>query len=581
MFKKLMGEILKLIQSLKNSSKRFPETLLVAIGIVTLGIILNHTNYNDTQVIENLRKILMTLILGLPLFSAVKLLIERFKLKLSFRLGIDLISALFLAVFDYFIPETYYSDFIVKYVLLNISFYLIFSLVPYFLSRVNYSRYVLKLVTNFFITILFSMVIYGGISAIIFTVEKLFELNFNSDIYLDIYITVAGLFAITHFLGNLPQIEQDIEDDYFPPVWRILFIYIVLPLLSMYTVILYAYFIRLLILREFPINILGHLVVWYGLISVFILFFINRIKSSNLYAEKFYRFFPIVIMLPLAMLFMAIGSRIIDFGITPPRYFVVISGLWILGNMLYIFFSKSFKSSVLVITAVIVLLASAYGPQSAFNLSLSNQNNRFETLLNDYKMLENHKIIPNKNLTSEEQLKINEFVQYFERNHNFESVRVLPEDFTYDQMKEVFGFDYFYYYYHEDKNDVNYYLNKDMMILNVSGYDYLADVFIDINMDSRVEDDHLKAIYQFNDKKMSISIEGEKLAEIDMKQFFKDFDERRGGIQPRTIEEMTNTFEFDKATIKFITMNLSYSISASGDTFEYGSTYFKMLVKVK
>ena len=139
-----------------------------------------------------------------------------------------------------------------------------------------------------------------------------FELNIDNDIYFDVFIIVAGLFSVTHFLGHVLETDILIDEKYYPPVLKVLFVYIIIPLISIYTLILYAYFVRLIILREFPINILGHLVVWYGLISVILLFFINRIKSVNAYTEKFYKFFPVAIMLPLAMLFAAVVNRIAD-----------------------------------------------------------------------------------------------------------------------------------------------------------------------------------------------------------------------------------------------------------------------------
>ena len=140
--------------------------------------------------------------------------------------------------------------------------------------------------------------------------------------------------------------------------------------------------------------------------------------------------------------------------------------------MIYIFFSKSFKSSILVITAIAVLIGSAYGPQSAFNLSLNNQINRFESLLYGHSMLVDEEIVPRIDLSDEQKMEITEFIQYFERNHSFEDIEFLPSDFEYKQMEDVFGFEHTYYYPKMDDN-INYFYNRESTILNISEYDYI------------------------------------------------------------------------------------------------------------
>ncbi len=580
MLKKIMKQVFMLSKILKKSSRRFPETLLVVLGVVIVGIILNHTDYNQIETMESLRKMLLALILGIPMYSAGKLIVEKFNLTVLYRILMDAGFTIFLVIYYYMMPKDINGEFMIKFMLLNTSFYLLFSLVPYLFKRENYSRYVLNIITNLFITLLFSLVLYLGINAIVFTVEQLFELDFDNDIYFDMFIIIAGLFSVTHFLGSVLPIGKDIDSEYYPPVWKILFIYIVAPLLSIYTVILYAYFVRLLVIKEFPINMLGHLVVWYGLISVIILFFINRIRLDSIYTKAFYKYFPVAIMLPLAMLFTAIGSRIADFGLTPSRYFVVISGLWVVGSMIYIFFSKSLKSTVLVISAIAVLLISAYGPQSAFSLSANNQNNRFESLLMELSMLENDNIVPRSDLSDEGKKEINEFIRYFDRDHSFDDVRVLPEGFEYKDMKETFGFEHSYYY-PRTKSDISYFYDEDSLIVDISSYDYLVDINLDIREDFISENEEILVEFDENDKLLIIFINDDEVAKIDMIQFIEDFDSRQNRKQPQSIDDVTVKMDFEKIQLNFIINNLFYEPTDEDVDIDYGSMKFKMLIKIK
>jgi len=580
MFKKFKVQVKILIESLKKSSKRFPETLILAVAVVVTGIIANHTDYQYVEKLDTLEKILLALVIGLPLFSFIKLIVEKYEFKLSLRIVIDLIIAGCLVLYYLIIPETINGEFMIKYFMISACLYLIFTLVPYYYKREKYPQYILKLGINLFITLLYSLVLYLGIIAIIFTVEKLFELSINNDIYFDVFIMIAGLFSVTYFLGNVPKIDWELEDDYYPQVLKILFLYIVSPLMSVYTLILYSYFIRILIMREFPINILSNLVVWYGLLGVMLMFFIRKIKDSNEFTKKFYKYFPIAIMIPILMMFTAIGSRILDFGITPPRYLVVITGLWILINMVYILRDKNYKSSIAVILAIIVLVVSSYGPVSAFNLSERNQNNRFESLLTELNMLDNGNIIPRMDLDDNQEKYINEFVQYFERNHSFEDARVLPEGFEIKDMKDVFGFEYTYYYPMMVK-DKSYFYEHEPIMVEIVGYDYLLDVNLNVNDEFVSETEEVAIKYNAVNRVLDVISSGKKVASVDIFKFMEDYDESRNGLEPTSLDDVTVVMEFDKVELVFILESLYYQYRDNTDEVEYGYLNFKMLIKLK
>jgi len=85
-------------------------------------------------------------------------------------------------------------------------------------------------------------------------------------------------------------------------------------------------------------------------------------------------------MVPLVMMFLAIFKRIFDYSITPPRYFVVVLGIWLFFSMSYILFSKKFNSKAFPLLAISLILLSVYGPKSSFTVSKKLQENRFVSL---------------------------------------------------------------------------------------------------------------------------------------------------------------------------------------------------------
>jgi len=584
MIKHLKTLIKGLIRSLNRSTRRFPETLVMAAGFVIVGIMLNRMEYDvSPEYLLNqarLNRWLITFILGAPLFALGKLILERLGVSLKKRLLVDGAIVAFLLVFYQTVPEELYQEFMLKYFLLNLAVYLGFLAAPYFYQRENFSRYSLQVLTQFFITVFFSAVLYGGLNGIIFTLDQLFELNLNHRIYLDVYLITVGFFAVPHFLGNLKGIDEEMDPGYYPQVWAVLFSYIVVPLLSIYTAILYAYFIRLVILREFPINILTHLVVWYGIIGVVVLFFVEKLRERNDYLKRFYQIFPKAILLPLGMLFTAIFSRIADYGFTPARYFVVITGSWILLSMLYMGFTKKTRYTFVVLGAMVVILVSAYGPVSAFNLSFNNQLHRFETLLVKTGMLAEGEIQRNPELPVEDQREINEFLRYFDNNHDQRTLYFLPEEFNYyEDSEEVFGFRYEYYYpdKFEDTGMIEYYsFDRFDLVMPVTGRDVFAELNLEFSQDMTVSGDEMRFEYDSGTRDLALVYKDDLLGVVNMVDFVTDYDEDRGGTPPATTAEATVTFDFPEARVEFFIKNIFYN-PADEEGMKYGGHFNGLL----
>ncbi len=549
---------------------------MVSVSIVIIAILLNHMESINSELEDILYKVLLSLALGLPLFATIKLYFERFKNKISRRYVVDIAVLGFLLVYYLFIPKEPDQVFMFRYLTLSASLYLVFTLVPYFLKRKNYSLYVMNLITRFFITCLYSLVLFLGIIATIFTVEQLFDLTISSKIYMDIFILVAGLFAVPYFLGNIPTYDEDMKIINYPKVLRTLFLYIILPLISIYTVILYAYFAKMILTWEWPRGLVGNLVLWYGIISTISLFFVRSLGDENKWAKHFSKYFPMVILIPLGIMFFAIAIRVNEYGITIPRYGVIISGLWILGNMVYGIFSKHYKSIIVVISATVILLISAYGPLSGISVSIWSQNNRFESLLEEYGMLNGDEIIkPSQKLSEEEEKAISEILRYFEYNHELKDIRVLPQDFDLEQMKDVFGFEYVNYI--RDMEYINYYFSERASLFDISEYDYVAD--LERGIDSRSGDMHV--LYSEVSKEFEILLKDEKVYEVNMEDLAGQYHLMRQGKQPEKIEDIMIMDGNEKVSITFMFYNLNGENIKGTDTMTLGYLESRIYIKIK
>lgn len=573
---KIIERLRKTITSLKMSFQRFPEVAFVSILIAGIGITLNHQSSFNSETVEMLEKTISTLVIMVPLASYGKLIYEK-NIHFKWRIILDVMAIVIGVLFYFSIPEDFNQQFAIQSVSLFLSFTFILTLIHHY-KKGNYSIYVLELMSSFFITMLFSLVLFLGITSMLFTVEQLFELSLNEELYLDVFISIATLFSVTYFFARLPKPDDEMELFMYPKVLKGLINYIIIPLLTVYTGILYLYFVRIVLLKMFPINLLSHLVMWYALISVIVLFFINKIKDENKIFEYFYTYFPIAILVPLTMLFVAIGKRIADYSVTPLRYYVLIIGIWATISVLYIKFSKKFRSNVIVVAAVFFMLVSLYGPQSAFTLSRNLQENRFIAVLEKNEMIQDGEIISRSDLPADAKEEISDFVRYFSNYYELEEISILPEDFELNDMKDVFGFEH-YYYAPSRRDFVNYnYMNRNLA-LNVSNYDYLIEMDFNLEQNKEYTVDNLTINYISSTEILSFEKDGEILAEIDIIEMIESFDERQDGNQINSLEEATIEYNFDTIDIKIIIGDIYYQRTYDTNEKPYSNIYFKTLIK--
>jgi hypothetical protein len=82
------------------------------------------------------------------------------------------------------------------------------------------------------------------------------------------------------------------------------------------------------------------MVIGFSIFGYLTYLFTYAFQEENILLKWFRKFFPMIVIPQLFMLFYAIYLRIVQYDITVNRYFVVVFGLWLLGISLYYSFSK-------------------------------------------------------------------------------------------------------------------------------------------------------------------------------------------------------------------------------------------------
>lgn len=310
------------------------------------------------------------------------------------------LNAISIVFFDFYF---YWIDFNTTSELLVFSRVLLmgYTILILFLSvgKTNSRRYGRHLWQSFFsigVALFFSSVLYLGFSFLALMINLLFELV-NVNIYINDHIFWAIVSYVLAFPllflsvyadqkvaeSNLASRSKSCEE--FDFVSRISLFYIVMPLLIVYTVVLYIYFFKQIFLLEFPNNVLAHLINWFLFVSHVALYFISGISSYKNEFEKWVilnsrKLVPSLII-PIILLFFSIAVRICYYGFTESRYYLLLFSVFNTLGLLLIFAFKWRAQFAIIVMSIGMLHISLYGSLSVTNVTYSSQMAVLERIL--------------------------------------------------------------------------------------------------------------------------------------------------------------------------------------------------------
>lgn len=577
---KLVKPIKNLLKGLYLGLRRFPMTILLSTSIAVILICLSELK----PVGDTLSKIAMVLALGIPLSLSIKLFLEKGNDESTIKIAIGYIfCTLTLALYYFLLLKNLNMTDISRYIAVSLALYLIFLFIPYFPRRESFEKYIITVISGFFITVLYSSVLFGGLSAILFTVDKLLGIQVLGKIYYYTWIFVVFIFAVSYFLSNIPAKDSDLSSKDYPKLLKILLLYIVMPLLTAYTIILYIYFGKIIVTMQWPEGLVSHLVLWYSIIVTLVLFFITPLLDVSGWASKFHKLTPRIIAPLLIMMFVSIGIRIGAYGVTERRYYVVVLATWVFSIMLYFAFTKKLRNIIIPFTLSIVALVSVFGPLSSYSISKYSQNRRLEKILNANNMLIGGTIQNNGNIAKEDKVHVTSILEYFNRNHSLNDVSHLPVNFRMEDMNKVFGFSAEHSILESIDSYFYFTRSSDQRALDIKGYDYLLETryLMDKNAASNTE---LNAVYDYESAKIKINYRGNQIYTKDLTVFVNNIIDKhdismKGNNLPS--DEMTFEDENDKIKIRFVFESISGRKNPANQNIDNKSLEFHMMIKIK
>ena len=436
---------------------RFPMSLLCAFLGTGLAIYLVELDSVEQNL--GLLHLLLTLALGIPLFFLIDIFAEKRELTMTQR-GLTWIGTVGVLVLIYLsfpsenLPGNTRAPYI-RYLVYNLALHLTVAFIPY-LDRgqlTGFWNYNKALFIRLVVAVFFSNVISSGITMALGAISILFDVDFEPETYAHVFLLTLGIFNTWYFLAGIPvNFKAEAALETYPKGLKIFTQFILIPLLVIYLLILYFYGGKIILLWDWPRGIVAYLIIAISVLGIFtnLLLFPYQKEKEGGWIKGFYRAFYFLLVPLVVLLFIAIGIRIQEYGLTVNRYIIALMGVWL--AFISGYFISGFKSiKTIPMSLAIVMMLSSFGPWGMFSLSERNQLVRLENILAENSILVDGKIknqvtweltstgnprpksAKNRNSLDQKQLnQVNSIIQYLENYHGLEGLRpwLSEESFT-------------------------------------------------------------------------------------------------------------------------------------------------------
>jgi len=243
-------------------------------------------------------------------------------------------------------------------------------------------RIFLRLLSSFF----YSLVLYLGISLAILALQYLFGLEVENTFYESLGVWTGITFNTFYFLGGIPTNRSDLfieEGLTYPKSLKYFTQYVLLPLVSLYLLILLSYEIKLLVQWTLPKGWVSEMIIAYAIFGILSILLVHPIKNNlnNQWINVFSRYY-FISLIPLSVLFfLALYRRISDYGFTEDRYILLLLAFWIMGISIFMILKKDYPIRYIPISLWILALFCLFNPWNLFETTKISQLKRFEKSL--------------------------------------------------------------------------------------------------------------------------------------------------------------------------------------------------------
>lgn len=363
---------------------RFPLQVLVAVAATVAWCFLVDSSKRTE---EQLILFLCSCNLALTLLLAVDLYAEANKLSTIKQWLLRFMVVLVCTGLYFVLKPAFYLADVYRIALLAFAFHLLVAFAP-FIKKGNtngFWQYNKSLFLRILTSALYAGVLFAGLAIALVAIDGLFNVKIEWQVYMRLFAMVTAGFMTIFFLAGIPTDFEELDtEETYPKGLKIFTQYVLIPLMTIYLLILLVYEAKIIINWELPKGLVSTLILGYAVFGILSLLLIQPIKEKegNGWIKLFSRFFYVMMIPLVVLLLLAVWKRVDNYGITESRYILIILAVWLTLITVYFLFSKKQNIKIIPVSLCILALLATYGPQSAFSVSRFSQVKRLKKLMN-------------------------------------------------------------------------------------------------------------------------------------------------------------------------------------------------------
>ncbi len=479
-----------ILQNALSAVLRFPEAILFVICGTFCAYLLTGFNLCAEDV---LIKLLCLSLIGVPLMIAVQMISELKELKNNYKILIRIIAWVLLFIYLLTLSDVESQTSIIRLLLFVLVAHLLVSAGSFlFMNQRNaFWQFNKTLFLHFLTALLYSTVLILGLFLAVLSIDQLFNADIEEEVYIRIWIVIIGVFNTLFFLTGIPKDPAALEKDTdYPKGLKVFTQFVLLPLVSIYLLILYTYILKIIATWNIPQGWVSYLVISFSAVGIFSILLIHPVRDmpGNKWIRTYSRLFYFLLLPLLVLLFISIGIRINQYGITENRYVILVIALVLSWISAYFIFRRSGDILMIPVSLAVMAILISAGPWGIFSVSKHSQKNQLKHLLEKNKILVDGEIMFRKNsISSEDHKRISDIMWYLDVNHDLSVIRPWfgnqldslsqadTNEMYYSERSRMFALMNLNDYTEYSSNAYTFktYYAENKLIYHISGFDYV------------------------------------------------------------------------------------------------------------
>ncbi len=472
----------KIKENIKIVLKMYPVFLISILAIGALSIFSIHSQADEELILKINFSIAVFAGFSLIL-RALNIVYEKFTKKLYLVL---LLASLLLSAAYYFTLDIHNDWTIMRTFIILFIQGLLFISLPFVKNDAAAEHFTNLAAGRLVISGILYGIAFGGVAGILFALEELFGLDISEKIYQDSAIILATTFLPMLWLFGLDYKVKPSSSK----LYKVLLSYVCIPLLFVYSIVVYGFMLKI-VFDGFvmPSSIIGNLVLWYSLASM-IVTYLARPYQDNSITAFYYKWYPLISILPITVMFVAIFMRIKQYALTINRYYLLLGGIWLAVMFGYLIFVRLTKkkrlNTITTLTLALFALISIAEPMSAETIAQNSQLTRLGKITESY--ISDDGTLSLSEMPDENMMQAQDILNYLNWHHDGYNVLYgnkenFDENISYitkEQASEILNADFSMYDFERD--GLRYYYSesrgngREISPVDISGYKYLVNI---------------------------------------------------------------------------------------------------------